>query len=90
MTAPAAITDLYARRDALKRELAGVEHAIDRCSHDWAYTPPTTFEDRGGVWARVSYRTCTRCGIINERVDTKPREALGSWERTARFQAEKA
>ncbi len=90
MTAPAAITDLFARRDSLKRDLVAVEEAIVRCAHDWAYTPETAFEDRDGAWARVTYRTCTRCGIVNERVDTKPREALGDWERTAKFKSEKA
>lgn len=90
MTEPVQITDLYARRASLKRDLAAVEEAIVRCSHDWAYTPDTAFEDRGGAWAQVTYRTCTRCGIVNERVDTKPREALGEWHRTAKFKSEKA
>jgi hypothetical protein len=79
------ITDLFARRDALKRELAGVEMAIERCNHDWAYTPAAAFEDRDAAWVRVTYRTCKKCGIVNERLDVAPRGHLGVWQRTAKF-----
>jgi hypothetical protein len=81
VTEPVVIVDLYGRRDALKRELAGVEVTIARCHHDWAYVPATSFEDRRGAWARVTYRTCKNCGIKNERVDTTPHGALGEWHR---------
>jgi len=79
------ITDLYKRRDDLKRDLAAVETAIERCHCDWEWTPPTAFEDRAGAWASVSYRTCVRCGIVQERITEKPRGPLGEWQRTAKF-----
>jgi hypothetical protein len=83
-----AFVDLYKCRDDLKRELAGVEQAIERCScsSSWANVPPSAFEDRGGDrWVRVSYRTCTKCGLVCERVDENPREGLGHWQRTAKL-----
>jgi hypothetical protein len=83
--APAQIIDLYKRREDLKRDLAAVEGAIERCHHDWAYTPDAAFEDRGGAWARVTYRTCKKCGVVNERLDATPRGPLGEWQRTAKF-----
>lgn len=83
------ITDLYKRRDDLKRGLAAVEVSIERCQHDWAYTPTTAFEDRDGAWALVTYRTCARCGVVNERIDITPRGPLGVWQRTAMFKSEK-
>jgi hypothetical protein len=43
MTEPVQIIDLYKRREDLKRDLAAVEHAIERCNHDFAYTPATAF-----------------------------------------------
>ncbi|WP_315782416.1 hypothetical protein [Bradyrhizobium sp. SZCCHNPS1003] len=82
------IRDLYKRREELRRELEAVNVAIERCNHDFAWTPDSAFEDRGGAWAQVSYRTCKRCGIIHERVTTAPRGPLGEWERTAKFKAE--
>ena len=82
---PIEFVDLYQHRKDLKRQLAVVQHSIERCQHDWQYVPETKFEDRGGVWARVSFRTCCRCGMVNERVDSKPREALGQWDLTAKF-----
>jgi hypothetical protein len=81
---PVIIVDLYKRREDLKRDLAAVEVAIERCNHDFAYTPDAAFEDRAGAWARVTYRTCKRCGVVNERVDTTPPGALGEWQRTAK------
>lgn len=88
---PVQITDLYKRRADLKRELAGVEQAIERCNCSWAYTPATAFEDRlGDRWVRVSYRTCTKCGLVCERIDENPREGLGEWRRTAKFKKEPA
>lgn len=85
MTESVQIIDLYKRREDLKRELAAVEVAIDRCNHDFAYTPDAAFEDRTGAWARVTYRSCKRCGIVNERTDATPRGPLGEWQRTAKF-----
>jgi hypothetical protein len=79
------IIDLYKRREDLKRELAAVEVAIERCHHDFAYTPEAAFEDRVGAWARVTYRTCKKCGVANERIDATPRGALGEWQRMAKF-----
>jgi hypothetical protein len=35
LTEPVQITDLYKRREDLKRDLAAVEVAIERCHHDW-------------------------------------------------------
>jgi hypothetical protein len=87
-TEPVVINDLYARRIALKRELAGVEAGIARCRNDWVYQPPSTYEDRDGAYAHVSYRTCKCCGVVNERVQFRPRESLGNWALTAKFRKE--
>jgi hypothetical protein len=85
MTEPVQIIDLYKRREDLRRDLAAVEAAIERCNHDWAYTPEAAFEDRDAAWVRVTYRTCKKCGVVNERLDAKPRDSFGEWRRTARF-----
>jgi hypothetical protein len=77
MIEPVQITDLYKRREDLKRDLAAVEVAIERCHHDMLYTPATNFEDRGGAWTRVTYRTCVKCGVVNERLDATPCGPLG-------------
>jgi hypothetical protein len=37
MTVTVQIRDLFARRDDLKRDLAAVEVAIERCHHDWVH-----------------------------------------------------
>jgi hypothetical protein len=90
MTEPVQITDLYKRRDDLRRDLAAVEVAIERCNHDFAYTPDAAFEDRAGAWARVTYRTCKKCGVVDERLDATPRGPLGEWQRTAKFRVVRA
>jgi ferredoxin-like protein FixX len=87
VTDPVQIIDLYKRREDLKRDLAAVEVAIERCHHDWAYTPASAFEDRDDRWVRVTYRTCPKCGTVNERLDATPRGPLGEWQRTAKFKA---
>jgi hypothetical protein len=43
------------------------------------------FEDRDGAWVRATYRTCRKCGVVNERVDATPRGPLGDRQRTAKF-----
>jgi hypothetical protein len=90
MTEPVQITDLYKRRDDLRRDLAAVEVAIERCNHDFAYTPDAAFEDRAGAWARVTYRTCKKCGVVDERLEATPRGPLGEWQRTAKFRVVRA
>lgn len=47
-------------------------------------------EDRDNKWVKVTYRTCKKCGIVNERVDDTPRGPLGDWRRTAKFTKETA
>jgi hypothetical protein len=44
MTALVVIVDLYKRSEDLKRDLAAVEIAIDRCQRDWTYTPGAAVE----------------------------------------------
>jgi len=85
MTEPIQIIDRYKRREDLKRDLVAVEVAIERCNHDFAYTPDAAFEDRDGAWVRATYRTCRKCGVVNERVDATPRGPLGDRQRTAKF-----
>jgi hypothetical protein len=73
--------DLYKRRDDIKRELIGLEIAIERCRHSDAYIPEAKYEARGGKYVHVSFRTCKLCGRKAERVQENPNGPLGDWVR---------
>jgi hypothetical protein len=79
------IVNLYKRRDDPSATWPPSRWRSSAAIMILPYTPDTAFEDRAGAWARVTYRTCLKCSVVNERLDASARGPLGDWQRTAKF-----